>query len=174
MKLPSADELFSDGPHLATRSFEIGSTALDREVAMSLDSTLEMGRFGDRHLELELGSDYARAALVDPDRPLPGRNIRLTYRVACSGVICHNGGFPDRLTRNPDYLRLFAAQVTSSRGFPRPGRRDTPDVHVRGGGVRAPGARRAPAGRSTQARGRTGVTRPRDVVVSESAQGTRR
>ena len=39
VKLPSADELFSDGPHLATRSFEIGTTDLEREVATSIDAT---------------------------------------------------------------------------------------------------------------------------------------
>ena len=47
VKLPSADELFSDGPHLATRSFEIGKLTLEREVGTSLDATLHLhtGRF---------------------------------------------------------------------------------------------------------------------------------
>ena len=42
VKLPSADELFSNGPHLATRSYEIGSTALGRETATSMDATLHI------------------------------------------------------------------------------------------------------------------------------------
>lgn len=36
-RLPSGTELFSNGPHLATRSFEIGNPGLDAETAHSLD-----------------------------------------------------------------------------------------------------------------------------------------
>jgi iron complex outermembrane receptor protein len=40
VKLPTAEELFSDGPHLATRSYEVGNQDLTEEVAWSLDATL--------------------------------------------------------------------------------------------------------------------------------------
>jgi iron complex outermembrane receptor protein len=40
VKLPTAEELFSNGPHLATRSFELGNRDLGEEVAYSLDATL--------------------------------------------------------------------------------------------------------------------------------------
>ncbi|UCC26913.1 MAG: TonB-dependent receptor [Gemmatimonadales bacterium] len=40
VKLPTAEELFSNGPHLATRSFELGNPDLTEEVAYSLDATL--------------------------------------------------------------------------------------------------------------------------------------
>ena len=40
VKLPTAEELFSDGPHLATRSYEVGNRDLSEEVAWSLDATL--------------------------------------------------------------------------------------------------------------------------------------
>lgn len=50
VKLPTAEELFSDGPHLATRSFEIGNRDLTEEVSYSLDATLHY------HLEAFRGS----------------------------------------------------------------------------------------------------------------------
>ncbi len=38
-KLPNSEELFSDGPHVATRAYEIGDPTLDVEVALGLDFT---------------------------------------------------------------------------------------------------------------------------------------
>ena len=47
VKLPSGEELFSDGPHAATRQFEVGSADLDEEVAYSVDvgARYRQGRF---------------------------------------------------------------------------------------------------------------------------------
>lgn len=42
VKLPTAEELFSDGPHLATNSFEIGNRDLEEEVGTSVDATLHL------------------------------------------------------------------------------------------------------------------------------------
>ncbi|MEJ2538706.1 MAG: TonB-dependent receptor [Gemmatimonadota bacterium] len=42
VKLPTAEELFSDGPHLATRSYEVGDRDLSKEVAWSVDATLHV------------------------------------------------------------------------------------------------------------------------------------
>lgn len=39
-KLPNAEELFSNGPHLATNAFEIGDPGLDAETSLSADLTL--------------------------------------------------------------------------------------------------------------------------------------
>ena len=39
MKLPNAEELFSRGPHAATRAWEIGDPELDSEVALGFDLT---------------------------------------------------------------------------------------------------------------------------------------
>ncbi len=39
-RAPSLDELYNDGPHLATATFERGDTALDPETANNLDLTL--------------------------------------------------------------------------------------------------------------------------------------
>ena len=39
-RAPVGEELFSDGPHLATRSFEIGDSGLDQEQARNLAATL--------------------------------------------------------------------------------------------------------------------------------------
>lgn len=46
VKLPNAEELFSDGPHLATRSFDVGDPDLDEEVGTSLDASVRLA--GDR------------------------------------------------------------------------------------------------------------------------------
>ena len=39
-KLPNAEELFSNGPHLATNAFEVGDPNLDEETSLGLDVTL--------------------------------------------------------------------------------------------------------------------------------------
>jgi iron complex outermembrane receptor protein len=46
-RVPSAEELFSDGPHIATRSYEIGDPDLDVETALSGEIGLHVhqGRF---------------------------------------------------------------------------------------------------------------------------------
>ncbi len=41
-KLPSLEELFSDGPHAATFAYEIGDPSLDPETAYSFDATLRL------------------------------------------------------------------------------------------------------------------------------------
>jgi iron complex outermembrane recepter protein len=40
LKLPNAEELYSNGPHLATRSFEIGNPDLGNEISLGLDLSL--------------------------------------------------------------------------------------------------------------------------------------
>jgi iron complex outermembrane receptor protein len=46
-KLPNAEELYSDGPHVATQTFEIGDPTLDEETSLGLDVSLrrQSGRF---------------------------------------------------------------------------------------------------------------------------------
>ncbi len=39
-KLPNAEELFSNGPHLATRAFELGNPDLGKETSLGVDLTL--------------------------------------------------------------------------------------------------------------------------------------
>lgn len=46
VKLPNAEELFSNGPHAATRAFEIGDPDLDAETALGVDLTVHV--HGDR------------------------------------------------------------------------------------------------------------------------------
>jgi iron complex outermembrane receptor protein len=45
-KLPSAEELFSNGPHIATQSFEIGNPDLTNEKSLGVDFTVR--RLGER------------------------------------------------------------------------------------------------------------------------------
>ncbi len=42
VKLPNAEELFSDGPHAATQAFEIGNPDLSEETALGADLTLHV------------------------------------------------------------------------------------------------------------------------------------
>lgn len=42
-RAPSIEELFSDGPHLATQSFEIGDPTLGEETARGVEATLKIG-----------------------------------------------------------------------------------------------------------------------------------
>ena len=59
-RAPVGEELYSDGPHFATRSFEIGDADLDEEKALNLSATLN--RQGDRWSVL--GTVY-RTAFAD-------------------------------------------------------------------------------------------------------------
>ncbi len=43
-RLPTANELYADGPHLATRTFEIGNLGLDTETSLGLDLSLRKRR----------------------------------------------------------------------------------------------------------------------------------
>jgi iron complex outermembrane receptor protein len=47
VKLPNAEELFSNGPHIATNAFEIGDPDLSQETSVGLDASLRKrtGRF---------------------------------------------------------------------------------------------------------------------------------
>lgn len=44
-RAPAPEELFSDGPHLATGAFEVGDITLDKEIARGVEGTLH-GDFG--------------------------------------------------------------------------------------------------------------------------------
>ncbi|OQW58021.1 MAG: hypothetical protein A4S17_12210 [Proteobacteria bacterium HN_bin10] len=58
-RAPSAIELFSDGPHLATANYEVGDPAIDREAATSLEVSARY-RNGATRFELNLyGIDFA-------------------------------------------------------------------------------------------------------------------
>ena len=45
-RAPAPEELFSDGPHLATNAFEVGDPSLGKEVARGIDTTMH-GEFGN-------------------------------------------------------------------------------------------------------------------------------
>ena len=48
-RAPAAEELFSDGPHLATNAFEMGDPTLGKEIARGLDATVH-AELGDLSL----------------------------------------------------------------------------------------------------------------------------
>jgi iron complex outermembrane receptor protein len=61
VKLPNAEELYSNGPHVATRAFEVGDPDLDRETSLGVDLALRQhsGRFtGELTLFANWFDDY--------------------------------------------------------------------------------------------------------------------
>lgn len=54
-RAPTSEELFSDGPHLATESFDIGDVDLDIETAVGLEGGL---RFGGERASLAITAFY--------------------------------------------------------------------------------------------------------------------
>jgi iron complex outermembrane recepter protein len=61
VRLPTAEELYSDGPHLATASFEVGDPDLDEETSLGLDLSIRRlsGRItGELNLFANRFSDF--------------------------------------------------------------------------------------------------------------------
>ncbi len=128
-RLPTATELYADGPHLATQAFEIGDPGLRPEDSLGLDLSLKtnqervngavnffVNRFdGFIYEELtggeEDGLDVVR--FVQRDAELTGAEIDLLWRL---GDVA--GGHLDLSTR-ADYVR---AELTSGAddGLPLP------------------------------------------------------
>ncbi|MFZ5730623.1 MAG: TonB-dependent receptor [Pseudomonadota bacterium] len=50
-RAPTEAELFADGPHIATRGYEVGDASLDSEVSYAFDATLH---YGDARWDLDL------------------------------------------------------------------------------------------------------------------------
>jgi len=75
-RAPSIEELFSNGPHLATQSFEIGDPELDEESALGLSITLkyESDAFDAQatfyHMEFDDFIFQASTGLIEDDLPV--------------------------------------------------------------------------------------------------------
>jgi iron complex outermembrane receptor protein len=100
-RAPTESELFADGPHVATRGFEIGDVNLKEEVATSLEATLHYSNdrlSGDLHLfaarydgfidlrptgAQDDGLDVYQYTQTDAD--FRGLEAELTYRVWSAG-----------------------------------------------------------------------------------------
>jgi iron complex outermembrane receptor protein len=57
VKLPNAEELYSNGPHLATRAFEVGDSELESEASLGVDLALRK-RSGRLNGELTLFGNW--------------------------------------------------------------------------------------------------------------------
>lgn len=71
VKHPNAEELFSNGPHAATRAFEIGDPSLELETALGLDVTAHLhgDRFrGSGSLFITSFSDYIYESATGGER----------------------------------------------------------------------------------------------------------
>ncbi|HUH87610.1 MAG TPA: TonB-dependent receptor [Pusillimonas sp.] len=95
-RLPSAQELYADGVHLATNTYELGNPALKKETSQNIDLTLRKHE-GDWRLGLSLFynrvSDYIFARTLDrhedfrlieysqADATFMGAEANLDYRV---------------------------------------------------------------------------------------------
>ncbi|MEO0997457.1 MAG: TonB-dependent receptor [Pseudomonadota bacterium] len=58
-RAPVAEELYSNGPHLATNTFEVGDPALDRERALNLSATLTHRGDGFRAMATLYAIDFS-------------------------------------------------------------------------------------------------------------------
>lgn len=76
-RAPTEAELFADGPHIATRGYEVGDASLDSEVSYALDATLH---YGDARWDLDLHAfavqydgfiDLRPTGAEDPESELP-------------------------------------------------------------------------------------------------------
>jgi len=54
-RAPSTEELFSNGPHLATEAFEVGDPTLDEETALGVEAT---ARFGTERFAVTINGFY--------------------------------------------------------------------------------------------------------------------
>ena len=100
-RAPTESELFAEGPHAATRGFEIGDAGLKEEVATSLEATLHYGGerlSGDLHLFaarydgfIDLRSTGAEEdglavyRYVQTDADFRGFEAELSYRLWSAG-----------------------------------------------------------------------------------------
>lgn len=125
-RLPTATELFADGPHAATRAFEIGDPDLDPETSLGFDLSLKTGservsgavnlfvnRFDGFIYEAftglqEDGLEVVR--FVQEDAEFLGAEVDLLWRLAEVG-----GGHFDLRTR-ADYVR---AELDDGSALPR-------------------------------------------------------
>lgn len=76
-RAPTEVELFADGPHAATRGYEVGDQSLDAEVSYSFDATVHYGA-GPWEVDLHAFAvkydgfiDLRDTGLIDPDSELP-------------------------------------------------------------------------------------------------------
>ncbi len=66
-RAPAPEELFSDGPHLATNAFEIGDPALGKETALGVETSLH-GEFGPASLTINgFYTDYKDFVALIPN-----------------------------------------------------------------------------------------------------------
>ncbi len=69
-KLPNAEELFSNGPHIATNAFEIGDPDLEEETSLGLDLTFRKTSgplTGELNLFLNRFDDYIFESFTDEE-----------------------------------------------------------------------------------------------------------
>jgi len=66
-KMPNAEELFSNGPHLATGSFEIGNSKLSTENSTSFDGTLNYSASRFRTTASLYNNDFKGYIYLDKD-----------------------------------------------------------------------------------------------------------
>ena len=103
-RAPAQEELFADGPHPATRSYERGDPTLSNEVSYSIDLSTHYGQNGwrvDGHLfavrydgfidlsptgETDIESDLPIHRFVQTDATFYGAELEASYRLWADGV----------------------------------------------------------------------------------------
>jgi iron complex outermembrane receptor protein len=134
-RAPSAEELFSNGPHIATQSFEVGDATFGKESAWSIEGYARL-RGGPVNVEAALYSSwfdnyiYARetGAIEDGLPVFQYSQAKVRYygaELQTSADLVHIGGF----TLVGDVVGdIVRARLTSGGNIPR-----IPPVRLRGG-----------------------------------------
>ncbi|MGQ7815135.1 TonB-dependent receptor [Metapseudomonas furukawaii] len=132
-RLPTAEELYANGPHAATRTVELGDPNLDEETSHNIDLTLR--KFAGRtHFSLSLYrnqiDDFIYAA--DTGRDIGGGMREIQYRQQDAVLTGAEGELGYRFTDDTD-VTLFGDHV---RGRLRSGGGDLPRIPADRLGVR--------------------------------------
>lgn len=107
VKLPTAEELYSNGPHLATRAFEVGDPDLGRERSLGLDLSVKKRR-GLVTGELSLFANRFDGYIFEQatDALADGLDVFRFVQRDASFVGAEGSVTVDLLHREPDHLDL--------------------------------------------------------------------
>lgn len=117
-RAPSTEELFSDGPHLATGAYELGDPALDKETGRGVEAT---ARFGNDRVSFTINGFYTsyKDFIFEADTGLEEDGLPVYqfvasdaafkgFEAALEAELLHRGGIDVHADAAIDYVRATA------------------------------------------------------------------
>lgn len=127
-RAPSTEELFANGPHLATNAFEVGDPTFDEEVATGVEAT---ARFGTERFKFSVSGYYTsyedfiyEADTGGEEDELPVYQFFandaefLGFEAQASGELFRAGPFDIHADASVDYIKA-TIDVTGNDNLPR-------------------------------------------------------